>query len=150
MPTPRVSARPDAALQSPPPAAEWCVRVAISVADLVPAALLRAWIVVEGFCRDQPSCWPGNKALAARLGVGTVRAAQAVLEQLEDYGLAERRQLEGNRRVIVLIRRTAEPLTAAEWRALVERAERRAAGRSALAAEKKAKRAARPRLKVVG
>src|SRR4051812_3733555 len=70
--------------------AEWCVRVSLSVAELVPAALLRTWIVVEGFARDQPSCWPGNKALAARLGT-KVRAAQMAVEALEDHGIAERR-----------------------------------------------------------
>jgi hypothetical protein len=128
----------------------WCVRVSMSVAELVPAAILRSWIVVETFARDQRSCWPGNRALAARLGT-KIRAAQMAIEALEDHGLVERRPMPGNRRSIYLIRRTAEPMAAIEWKALAERADRRAAGRAAVAAVAKAeKRAHRPKIRIVG
>lgn len=139
---------------TPPPeadsAGEWCVRVSLSVAENVPPALLRTWIIVEGFCREKASCWPGNKALAARLGV-KLRAAQLAVEAIEDHGIAERIPLPGNRRSISLIRRTAGPMSALEWKALAERADRRAAGRVALAAAKKAERKAhRPKIRIVG
>lgn len=129
---------------------EWCVRVSESVAENVPATILRTWIIVEGFCRGRADCWPGNKALAARLGV-KVRAAQLAIESLEDHGIAERRPMPGNRRSIFLVRRTAEPMAKVEWKALAERADRRAAGRVALAAERKAERKRhKPSIRIVG
>jgi hypothetical protein len=133
-----------------PESPEWCVRVSLSVAENVPAALLRTWIVVEGFCRDKPSCWPGNRAIAARLGV-KIRATQDALQALEDHGIAERRPLPGNRRHIFLIRRTADPMPSVEWNSLADRAARRSAGRVALASERKAKRKVhKPSIRIVG
>jgi hypothetical protein len=128
---------------------EWCVRVSQSVAENVPASILRAWIIVESFTRDQASCWPGNRALAARLGV-KIRAAQLAVESLEDHGIAERRPMPGNRRAIYLIRRTSDPMAGVEWKALANRAGNRASGRVALAVAAKAERKAhRPKIRIV-
>jgi hypothetical protein len=131
-------------------AGEWCVRVSISVLENVPAPILRNWMIVEGFARDQPECWPSNKALAARFGV-KVRYAKYIIESLEDHGVIVRRLMPGNRRTIVMARRTATGLSATEWAGMVKLAERRAAGRVALAAHQKAERKAhRPKIRIVG
>jgi hypothetical protein len=139
--------------EAPPPPEdrpEWHVRVCVSVAEHVPAPILRAWIIVESFARDQSSCWPGNKILSARFGV-KIRACQYVVENLEDHGIVERRPMPGNRRSIFLIRRTWQPITSHEWNSLADRAARRAAGRAALAAQKKVERKAhRPKIRIVG
>jgi hypothetical protein len=128
---------------------EWHVRVSVSVAENVPASILRTWIILESFARDQPACWPGNRALAARLGV-KLRAATYAIEALEDHGIAERRQLPGNRRSIFLIRRTFGPMERVEWKALESRADRRAEGRSALAKAKTVERRRyKPPVKIV-
>ncbi len=130
--------------ESPPPAhGEWCVPVAGSVIENVPMAILRNWMIVEGFARDQPECWPSNKAVAARMGVNR-RASQLAIEALEDHGIVVRKLMPGNHRSMLLVRRTSQSLSAAEWKTMAERAERRAAGRIALA---KAERAERKRYK---
>jgi DNA-binding MarR family transcriptional regulator len=141
--------RPGSGLEGRSGPAEWCVPVCVSVAEHVPSAILRTWIVVETFARGQAACWPSNKALAARLGVKP-RAAQRAVDVLEDHGIAQRRPMPGNRRSIVLIRRTSQPMAAVEWRALADRAERLATGRVALAAARKAERKVhRPKIRIV-
>lgn len=146
MPTSKVSARRGPALQSPPTG--WRVQVSVTVLELVPKDIAFPWIVLESYARDQGACWPGNKALADRLGV-TIRGAQLALERLEDHGIIVRRQHEGNRRSIVLARRVAEDLSPADWRAMADGALRRAEGRAAAAELKKVRRP-KPKLKVVG
>jgi hypothetical protein len=129
---------------------EWCVRVSVSVAENVPAPILRTWIVVETFARDDSECWPGNKALAARLGM-TIRGAQLAIESLDDHGILIIKRPGGNRRIIAMMRRTFGQMTRVEWQTLAARAERIAAGRAAVATAKKAERKAhRPKIRIVG
>lgn len=146
-PTKPVSAGPPAALD---PAREWHVRVSIGVIENVPADVLKAWIAVESFARAAAECWPGNAALAARMGI-TIRPAQSALDRLEDLGIVVRRRIGGNRRVLAMVRRTAGELSAAEWAAMSDRAARLAAGRQALTTAKAAERKRhQPKIRIVG
>ena len=85
------------------------------------------------------------------MGAGSVRVVQAMLERLEDFGVVVRKIGPGNRRVLVLTRRTAAGLSPAEWSAMAATAARRAAGRAALAKGRKVERKRyKPPTKVVG
>ena len=131
-------------------AGDWCVRVSLSVLDQVPNDVLRPWLALEGFCRNQPSCWPSNKALAVRMGI-KLRAAQYAIETLEDHGILVRRRMPGNRRVFVMVRRSWNELSSVEWATMVDAATRRAAGRAALATARKIERKRyKPPVKIVG
>jgi hypothetical protein len=124
---------------SPPAEVEWSVHLALSVYQIVPYSVLSGWIAVETFVRANEShaCWPGNRALAERMQVGSVNAAQAIVLRLEDHGILERHDQGGNNRVIRLHRRTSQPITSAEWSAMVARADQLRAKRAEAAARRK-------------
>ena len=94
---------------------EWHVRVSVSVIKLVPRDLLSAWMACEAFQRGNDHFWPDNRALAVWMQVGPVTSVRRLLGRLEDLGVLERRRGPGGRRVIALLRRTSEAMTAAEW-----------------------------------
>lgn len=108
---------------SSPSPREWCVRVAVSVVQVVPKDLLNAWVACETFQRGESHFWPDNRALAVRMGVGPITSVQRLLLRLERLGILERRYAAGNRRMLVLRRRTSEPITPGEWSRMELRAE---------------------------
>jgi len=135
----------------PSPPGEWRVSVAVSVLAHVPNEVLRAWLAVEAHARDKAECWPSNRALMSLMGVGSIRVVQGLLEKLSDHGIAVRRAMPGNRRILVLVRRTAAELSKVEWDAMVDQAERHAAGRKAVSKVKAAeKKRYKPPTRVVG
>jgi hypothetical protein len=103
----------------------WCVCTSISVLEHVPRDVLAAWMAVESFADATGECWPDNKTLAKRMGVGSVRAAQRATLKLIEYGILKRQDQGGNRRSMTLLRRTSSPISAAEWASLQERGEAR-------------------------
>jgi hypothetical protein len=107
------------------PSGGWCVHVNVSVMEHVPRDVLSAWMAVESFASRTGECWPDNKTLAKRMDVGSVRAAQRAVLKLIEYGIVKRVDQSGNRRLLVLLRRTAHPITGAEWASLQERGEAR-------------------------
>jgi hypothetical protein len=128
----------------------WRIQLSASVLDHVPSDVLRPWLAVESFARSASECWPSNKALMGPMGVGSVRVVKALLERLEDYGIAQRRQQPGNRRLLVMVRRVSAELSAVEWSAMVDQAERRAEGRRASTKLKAIERKAhRPKIRIV-
>ena len=109
--------------------AEWKVCVSVSVLAIVPPSILTGWLAVESFARDKPACWPSNAALAKLMHVGSATVVKAILLRLEEHGVIGRHDLGGNRRSIVLRRRVSDPITVAEWSALVAAADQRRAER---------------------
>ena len=109
----------------PSAGAGWCVCVDVTVLEHVPRDVLIAWMAVESFADRKGQCWPDNRALCERMQVGSVRAAQRVILKLIEYGIVRRIDQGGNRRKLVLLRRTSAPMTSAEWAVLQERGEAR-------------------------
>jgi hypothetical protein len=136
--------------ERPESTGEWYVRVSTSVVRNVPADILRYWIVLETFAREKPECWPGNRALAAEFGV-KLRQAKYIVETLEDHAVIVRRMMPGNRRILQMVRRTSGTMSAVEWKAIAERAERLADGRAAVSkANGVEKKRYKPPVKIVG
>lgn len=104
---------------------EWKVCVCVSVMTHVPRDVLAAWMAVESYADASGRCWPDNRTLLARMGVGSKRSAQRALLKLEEYGIVRRDDQGGNRRTLTLLRRTSTPITATEWASLSERGEAR-------------------------
>ncbi len=111
------------------PAPEWCVRVAVSVLQVVPHEVLRPWMVCEAYQRSNAHFWPDNRAIGAHLGLERVTSVQRVLLHLEDLGVITRQDKGGQHRHIRLLRRTADPLTACQWSEMEAQAETRVASR---------------------
>lgn len=109
----------------------WCVCVEVSVMEHVPRDVLAAWMAVESYANAEGECWPDNRMLARRMGVASVTSAQRALLKLAEYGLLKRIDRGGNRRRLVLLRRTSEPMSGAEWASLMERGEARTQTRTA-------------------
>lgn len=104
---------------------EWRVCVSVSVLEHVPRDVLSAWMAVESFANKNGECYPDNTTLARRAGVGSIRACQRIVLKLEEYGILRRLDQGGNRRKLILLRRTADPISGAEWAVMMERGEAR-------------------------
>lgn len=100
---------------SPPAGVEWCVRVSVSVLNVVPRDVLNAWMACESYQRSNDSFWPDNQNLCVAMGVRASSSARRLLGRLERLGILERHLAEGNRRTLRLRRRTSDPITPGEW-----------------------------------
>lgn len=103
----------------------YCVRVDVSVLECVPRDVLACWMAVESYADINGQCWPDNRTLARRMGVNSVSSVQRAVLKLIEYGVVKRHDQGGNRRKLVLLRRTSAPITPAEWAVLQERGEAR-------------------------
>jgi hypothetical protein len=110
-------------------AQEWCVRVAVSVIQVVPPEVLRPWMICEAYQRKNAYFWPDNRAIGAQLGLERVTSVQRVLLHLEDLGVIARDDKGGHHRHIRLLRRTSDPITACQWSEMEMQAEKRVAAR---------------------
>jgi hypothetical protein len=107
----------------------WCVRVAVSVLQVVPPEVLRPWMICEAYQRGKAHFWPDNRAIGAQLGLERVTSVQRVLLHLEDLCVIAREDKGGHHRHIRLLRRTSDPITPHEWSEMQADAETRVAAR---------------------
>lgn len=112
-----------------PPRAEWFVRTPCRAIDARDAGLenhlLRFHQILDGYCRDKPYCFAGNKELQSAYGCRR-RNLQKLLEAMEDAGVILRvlpGAGGGGARIGIVLRRRVDPhLPAADTPERLERA----------------------------